>query len=423
MVNEFRLRTEKPMPVIRKKFTFPLKRNMSLLIDVEAGITGLGGIAGRLRSRLGGKRPALKKAAARLRNGAARVPLATPSSDGTARQESRKQAGGRPPGRLQQDSPVFFVTGLGKSGTSWLMRTLDGHPEVLCKGEGRFFAAGWRRANLDPENDRALASTLYYALTHSEHLRLWVERSVWAREGDADRHLDNLTRLATEHFLMGQLARTNKKFVGDKSPLLNATFIEEVSRVYPEAKVIHIIRDGRDQVVSMLHHLWNRSTDQGGVQVLTPGELEKREIYRKDPRKLLETGEGMFTEERLRQAAQSWNLRVGKTVEDGPALLGSNYAEVRYEDLLERPHEEIGRLAGFLGADTGDDAIERAVSSASFEKLSKGRERGQEDTSSFYRKGVSGDWKNYFTERDKEVYKQEAGELLIRLGYEKDDGW
>ncbi|HET9927320.1 MAG TPA: hypothetical protein VFQ09_00825, partial [Rubrobacter sp.] len=31
-------------------------------------------------------------------------------------------------------TPVFFVTGLGKSGTRWLTKILDAHPEVLCKG-------------------------------------------------------------------------------------------------------------------------------------------------------------------------------------------------------------------------------------------------------------------------------------------------
>jgi hypothetical protein len=36
---------------------------------------------------------------------------------------------------------------------------------------------------------------------------------------------------------------------------------------------------------------------------------------------------------------------------------------------------------------------------------------------------VAGDWNNYFTERDKQTYKEEAGELLIRLGYERDLDW
>jgi hypothetical protein len=398
---------ERTMPVLKKKMTLRLGRNTSLLIDLETGVTGLEGVARGLGSRLGTV-TALTRAAARLPRGALKIPS-------TRRKPARQERG--------SNTPVFFVTGVGKSGTSWLMRTLDGHPEILCKGEGRFFAAHWRRANFDPEGTRALASSLYYALLHSEYLRMWVERSVWAREGDAARHLDNLTRLATEHFLVGRLRETNKKLVGDKSPLLGEDFIQEVSRIYPEAKVIHIIRDGRDQAISMLHHVWNRSTDQGGVQTLKPGEFERREIYRKDPKKLLQTGEGMFTEERLRGAARSWNTRVGKTAEDGPALLGPNYTEVRYEDLLERPNQEVGRLARFLGADTSEKAVQQAVDSASFERLSKGRERGQEDTSSFYRKGVAGDWNNYFTERDKQIYKEEAGELLIRLGYERDLDW
>ncbi len=404
------------MPILKKKMTLRLGRNTSLFIDLETGVTGLRGAARGLGSR-SGKLPALPKAVSRLRKGVAGV---RPSAGKQGRPERDRRRRHLVRG---SNTPVFFVTGLGKSGTSWLMRTLDGHPEILCKGEGRFFAADWRRANFDPEGTQALASSLYYALLHSEYLRLWVERSVWSREGEAAGHLDNLTRLATEHFLAGQLRETNKKLVGDKSPLLNADFIQEVSRIYPEAKVIHIIRDGRDQAVSMLHHVWNRSTDQGGVQTLKPGEFERREMYRKDPQKLLQTGEGVFTEERLRGAARSWNARVGKTAQNGPALLGPNYIEVRYEDLLERPSEEVGRLAKFLGVDTSEKAVQQAVSSASFERLSKGRERGQEDTSSFYRKGVAGDWNNYFTERDKEIYKAEAGELLIRLGYERDLDW
>ena len=45
----------------------------------------------------------------------------------------------------QAGVPVFFVVGLAKSGTTWLMKTLDAHPEVLCKGEGRLFGEEYRR--------------------------------------------------------------------------------------------------------------------------------------------------------------------------------------------------------------------------------------------------------------------------------------
>jgi hypothetical protein len=317
-------------------------------------------------------------------------------------------------------TPVFFVTGLGKSGTRWLTKILDSHPEVLCKGEGRFFSAGWRRADLDPANEKALPSSLYYALTHSEHLRLWIERSVWSRDGDPEEHIDALMRLATEYFLATALAESGKRLVGDKSPLLDEGFMREVGAVYPGARVIHIIRDGRDRTVSSMHRGWRRAS-QGYLHRLSSKELARGEALRENPWGLTETG--VFTEERLRQAARHWNLLVGRAVEDGPALLGDRYTEVRYEDLLEQPHREVGRLLGFLGVDAQQSVVERCVSSASFEKLSRGRERGQEDPTSFYRKGIAGDWKNLFNERDRRVFKEEAGELLIRLGYENDEGW
>jgi hypothetical protein len=323
-------------------------------------------------------------------------------------------------GILARSTPVFFVTGLGKSGTRWLTKILDSHPEVLCRGEGRFFSAGWRRADLDPANDRAIASSLYYALTHSEHLRLWIERSVWSRDGDPNEHLNALMRLATEYFLTEELSKSGKRLVGDKSPLLDEEFMREVGTVYPGARVIHIIRDGRDRTVSSMHRGWRRAS-QGYLHRLSPEELARSEALRGDSREPTETS--VFTEEWLRQAARNWRLLVGRAVEDGPALLGSDYTEVRYEDLLERPNEEVERLLAFLGVDTDERLVDQCVSSASFEKLSRGRERGQEDPSSFYRKGIAGDWKNHFTEEDRRVFKEEAGQLLIRLGYEEDLDW
>jgi hypothetical protein len=61
--------------------------------------------------------------------------------------------------------------------------------------------------------------------------------------------------------------------------------------------------------------------------------------------------------------------------------------------------------------------VTRCIEAASFEKLSKGRKRGEEDPSSFFRKGVAGDWKHVFTQREKEAFDREAGDLLARLGY------
>lgn len=327
--------------------------------------------------------------------------------------------------------PVFFVIGQGKSGTGWLVQLLGSHPEVLCKGEGRFFGREIRREL--PEDESAGAArqkrqtgSLYNAIAESEYLRFWVERSVWTRDGDPDEQLDDLTRTAIEFFLSRRLSEAGKRIVGDKTPLPSPEVVREISEVYPGARVIHTIRDGRDVAVSLMHHSWRKAVDQGGVRHLEPAEIETRESYRENPQMFLESGEGIFTEERLRKMAENWRDRVGKTVEDGPTLLGENYIEVRYEDLLQRPEEEAGRLFEFLGSESDEETVRRCVESASFENRSGGRKQGQEEeplARTKYRKGIAGDWENFFTERDREIFKEVAGNLLIKLGYESDDDW
>ena len=302
--------------------------------------------------------------------------------------------------------PVFFVVGQQKSGTTWLMRMLDAHPEVLCKGEGRFFGAEWRQRSLKDADVRRPASSFYNALLDAEYLRIWVERSVWSSDDPTDEHLDNLTRLAVDYFLKNELVKTGKKMVGDKSPLLDPGTIKEISRIYPEAKVIHIIRDGRDAAVSAAYHARNFS------------------LAKKDTGTTREApGDSVFSEHQLKKLARDWRKRVGRTVVEGPALLGDNYREVRYEDLLEKPEAVFGNLVKFLGAASDEETVRRCVAATSFEKLSRGRRPGQEDATSFFRKGVVGDWRNVFTGRDKEIFKEEAGELLVELGYKEDGGW
>jgi hypothetical protein len=321
-----------------------------------------------------------------------------------------------------ESTPIFFVVGNQKSGTTWLMTILNSHPEILCQGEGRPFGRNWRQEHLKRLRASYPPTSLYNAILSSEDLRYWIERSVWSRHDDTDEHLVNLTGLAIEYFLTQQLQKTGKRLVGDKTVLSDPGIIKEIGAICPDAKVIHIIRDGRDVVVSAMHHRWNQAEDQGGNTRITPAQLAKREAYREDPGNLLRTGEGIFPEEWLARIAGKWSTRVGNAVEDGPALLGANYAEVRYEGLLEKPEEEVRRLLEFLGADASEPSVKRCVDVASFEKVSGGRERGQE-AASFFRKGIAGDWKNVFTVQDKRDFKAAAGDLLVKLGYEKDDGW
>lgn len=333
------------------------------------------------------------------------------------RELAHTQSAARSPVSSSERMPVFFVVGQKKSGTTWLMQMLDSHPEILCKGEGRFFGGSWRREVLKDMNVQQQPSSLYNAILDAEYLKLWVERSPWTRNDDADEHLKNLTRMAVDYFLTQKLLKSGKKMVGDKSPLLSPEMVKEISEIYPETRIIHIIRDGRDAAVSATHHMWNLGKGQ-----LNPEVLAKREAYRKNPRELLASGNGIFAGNQLRSVAAEWAARVGQAAEDGPTLLGANYREVRYEDLLENPREEVKQLLEFLGTETSEETVERCVESASFEKLTKGRERGQE-AADFVRKGIAGDWRNVFTEQDKQIFKEVAGDVLIKLGYERDNNW
>jgi|SRR5215211_1618153 len=414
------------MPVFEKQVFYKLQRRVKAFLGLEAGTAPDG-------TTPAPRRAVSKELAGSERTGpqAGEVERLRRRLAATEAKLSEAQANLAKQRSPDQETPVFFVVGQPKSGTAWLMKILDFHPEIICKGGGRFFGRELRdeefkemqvgkavRAKIQP-------SSLYNALLDAEYLRLWIERSIWSRNDDPEDHLTKLTRLAIDHFLTERLSKTNKRLVGDKTPLFSPNILSEISVIYPEAKVIHIIRDGRDQAVSWMHHLWRSAKDQGGIFDLEPEEFEKRRAFHQNPQEFLSSGEGIFLEERLRSAAEDWKVRVGRTIEDGPALLGTHYVEVKYEDLLERPEEEAGRLFEFLGADASVETVNRCVESASFEQMS-GRERGQENYTLDFgkrRKGIAGDWENVFTERDRELFKEVAGDLLIKLGYARDNSW
>ena len=323
------------------------------------------------------------------------------------------------------DPTVFYVVGHAKSGTTWLMRLLDAHPEIMCKGEGRIFGRSYKRPDVKRMDAPTFQpSSLYRALIDADYLNYWIKRSVWTRDGDVDEHVRGLTRAAIRHFLGSRAASIGKRIVGDKTPFLSKEIIAEIAAIDPESKVLHIIRDGRDVAVSGIHHLWSREIDLGGGRDIRPEEERKRDLYRSDPRAAIESGEGLFTERRIREMAIDWRQQVAAAREQARELLGEErYLEVRYEQLLEHPIAEFRRLATFLGADGRAAVAQRCVSAAAFKRWTKGRRRGQEDSTSLLRKGVVGDWKRVFTAEDRRIYDKHAGDFLVELGYERDRDW
>lgn len=94
--------------------------------------------------------------------------------------------------------------------------------------------------------------------------------------------------------------------------------------------------------------------------------------------------------------------------------------QVRYEDLHENPNAELVRIFDFIGLDSSPDLVAQCVDACDFDKLAGGRERGQENLDSHFRKGIVGDWRNHFDHATRVMFDAEAGELLEKLGYRRD---
>lgn len=99
------------------------------------------------------------------------------------------------------------------------------------------------------------------------------------------------------------------------------------------------------------------------------------------------------------------------------------YLVIKYEQLLEDPAREFGRINTFFDLGMSENKIERILRKLQEMKkrvLDIDRGHGQKST---FRKGIIGDWKNHFNPEVKKLFKERVGDFLIKLGYEKDRDW
>jgi hypothetical protein len=196
---------------------------------------------------------------------------------------------------------------------------------------------------------------------------------------------------------------------------------------HPKLKrVVYLMRDGRDVAVSMYFYRLRVAQRPGAS-----GHQKNAAIFRSvlgpgyDPDDTLRNLPGMIRYDYTHSAGagrHNWASHVlewrGREGETRP-----NIHYVRYEDLLTDPVTVVtGCLRHFNREDPDPRLVERSVQHFSMASLT-GREAGQEDRSSFIRKGVAGDWKNHFTREAAQVFDELAGEALIRAGYEPDRSW
>jgi len=90
--------------------------------------------------------------------------------------------------------------------------------------------------------------------------------------------------------------------------------------------------------------------------------------------------------------------------------------EITYEELLRNTTATFSKLVQLFELDNSNETIQVIIEKNRFSNMKK-------KDSNFFRKGVSGDWKNYFDDEIKGIFKDKAGDLLRELGYEKDLDW
>ena len=179
--------------------------------------------------------------------------------------------------------------------------------------------------------------------------------------------------------------------------------------------VVIVWRDGRDMIISWYHYCLYKH------RFFSEYLLRKviRDLNIKDPQEIVSNLPRFieYSFEGKLYPRFSWSTFV-------KAWIGrSDTVYVRYEDLRQDTSQELQRIFHQLTGQTlTDQRASAIVEEFSFERQS-GRKPGEENKNSSLRKGIVGDWHNYFSQEACEIFDYYAGESLIQLGYEKDNSW
>jgi hypothetical protein len=289
----------------------------------------------------------------------------------------------------QARPPVPFIVGVGRSGTTMLRLMLDAHPELTIPPETHFVP--------DLIDAIEAGATPEQAVEVMTAVRQWGDLHTEPEEVLARwRELDSFEAgPALRSFYEIFSARRGKPRYGEKTPAYVRNMIK-IEGVLPEARFIHVIRDGRDVALSR----W------------------KRTLGDKDPAPAA-------------QVAETWQRRIRRAQRHGGKV--DHYLELRYEDLVTDTEPNLRRICEFLELEWDpvilryyEHAAERMAEMArdlpatDGKPTRPGEERMQAhamtqkppDPSAMYR------WKEKMSPEDVAAFDVAAGELLSELGYE-----
>jgi len=266
--------------------------------------------------------------------------------------------------QLKQD-PIFII-GAARSGTTWMYDIFTAHPEVTGVFESWLFT---RDNGLG-----SLFSAAHWPPKHSGLGRYLTRDEVltFARE--------------TAQAILGEAIEPGHHYLVEKSPS-HLYAMELIAEIFPEARFIHVLRDGRDVCVSVRAAArswmpdWKRTFG---------GSMEA--------------------------SAKSWHDAVRRARNDGKNL-GDRFMEIRYETLKADPIAAYKQLFDFCGIPCTDEILQNIFEKTDFNLNFKGNESG------FRRGGRTGDWYDSFSLIDAYKFHRTAGGLLEDIGYAEDKNW
>jgi hypothetical protein len=194
--------------------------------------------------------------------------------------------------------PAPFIVGVPRSGTTLLRLMLDAHSELAIPPETHFLPKVFKAADGEPG---ARERVLELITTHRRWPDFELEAEAVAKRLPTSEPLDPGD--AARAFYAAYAAKQGKPRWGEKTPQYVKT-MGKIAAALPEARFIHLIRDGRAVALSLMGVTWGPST--------------------------------------IEEAATLWVELIGSARRKAPRL--PHYLELRYEALIEDP-EPVVRAA------------------------------------------------------------------------------
>ncbi|MEX2643051.1 MAG: sulfotransferase [Acetobacterales bacterium] len=261
--------------------------------------------------------------------------------------------------------PPIFIGGAGRSGTTLLRVMLDSHPAIACGPELKILPA-------------ILRQWVDMRTSYAPPLAQW-------RIGPAE--TDRLYRQLVEGLLEPYRVAAGKPRVAEKTPG-NVLFFRQFHALFPDSPLVHVIRDGRDVVTSLLSMDWT------------------------DPA----TGQAPPYTRDARRAAEYWVscVRGGRSALDMPGL-SERYIEVRYEELARDPETTLRTLLVAVGEEWNPAVLE-------FHR--KPHDLSDESSADAVQDPLNtaaiGRWQEDLKPGQLALVQSVAGDLLAELGYLRD---